>query len=110
MGLPVLALSLQSPTEFALSEVSPGCPPVARRSPTTSFLLNACQETCYSALSMWLARGQGLAADRLASYLTGVMTSWSLSSRFKYWLPEMVKVLAPNFYVINHLISSLYLH
>lgn len=75
-GLHLLALSLQSPTEFAPSEVSSGCPPAAQRSPTPSFLFStACQETCYSAPNMWLARGQGLAADRLTNYLARVMAS-----------------------------------
>lgn len=56
---------------------------------------------------MWLARGQGLAGDRLTSYLARVMASWSMNSRrwLKYWLPEMVKILAPSFYLTDPLIS-----
>lgn len=44
--------------------------PAAQRSATPSFLFNnACQKTRYSAPNMWLARGQGLAADRLTNRL-----------------------------------------
>lgn len=44
--------------------------PAAQRSATPSFLFNdACQKTSYSAPNMWLARGQGLAADRLTNRL-----------------------------------------
>lgn len=85
-------LSLWSPTAFAPSEVSPGCPPAAQRSPTLSFLFsNACQETCYSALNMWLARGQALAANRLTNYLARVMASLSMSTADISSLPHRLQ-------------------
>lgn len=37
-GLHLLAFPLQNPTEFAPSEVGPGCPPAAQHTPTRSFL------------------------------------------------------------------------
>ena len=46
------------------------CPPAAQSSPTPPFLFgDSCQKTHDSAPNMWLAGGQGLAADRLTNLL-----------------------------------------
>lgn len=51
-------------------------PLAAQCSPTRAFLFhNTCQKTRYSAPNMELARGQGLAADRLPNHLAGTMAS-----------------------------------
>lgn len=64
------ALSLRTPAECAPSDLDLGRPPAAQCSPTLAFFFHtACRQTRYSAPNVELARGQGLAADRLPPHL-----------------------------------------